>query len=31
MGRFTNLVAIIENPALDFSKSHVEDDDLLGE
>jgi len=29
--RLSNLVAIFENPALDFSKNRAEDDDLLGD
>ncbi|MBN1320530.1 MAG: SAM-dependent DNA methyltransferase [Thermoleophilia bacterium] len=29
--RLTNLIAIFENPALNFSKNRVEDDDLLGD
>ncbi len=29
--RLTNLIAIFENPALDFSKNREEDDDLLGD
>jgi len=29
--RLTNLIAIFENPALDFSKNRAEDDDLLGD
>lgn len=29
--RLTNLVAIFENPELDFSKNHAEGDDLLGD
>ena len=29
--RLTNLVAIFENPALDFSKNRAEDDDILGD
>ena len=29
--RLTNLVAIFENPALDFSKNRAEGDDLLGD
>ena len=29
--RLTNLVAIFENKALDFSKNHAEDDDILGD
>ncbi len=29
--RLTNLVAIFENPDLDFSKNHAEGDDLLGD
>src|SRR5438132_2666758 len=29
--RLTNLVAIFENPALDFSKNRADDDDILGD
>lgn len=29
--RLTNLIAIFENPALDFSKNHADGDDLLGD
>src|SRR6266508_523481 len=29
--RLTNLIAIFENPALDFSKNHAEGDDILGD
>jgi type I restriction enzyme M protein len=29
--RLTNLIAIFENPALDFSKNRAEDDDLMGD
>jgi len=29
--RLTNLIAIFESPALDFSKNRAEDDDLLGD
>ena len=29
--RLTNLIAIFENPALDFSKNRAEDDDILGD
>src|SRR5689334_25138045 len=29
--RLTNLIAIFENPQLDFSKNRAEDDDLLGD
>lgn len=29
--RLTNLIAIFQNPALDFSKNRAEDDDLLGD
>ena len=29
--RLTNLVAIFENPALDFSKNRAEGDDILGD
>src|SRR5690348_14418042 len=29
--RLTNLIAIFENPALNFSKHRAEDDDLLGD
>ena len=29
--RLTNLVAIFENPALDFSRNHADGDDLLGD
>ncbi len=29
--RLTNLIAIFENPALDFSKNRAEGDDLLGD
>ena len=29
--RLTNLVAIFENPALDFSKNRADGDDLLGD
>jgi type I restriction enzyme M protein len=29
--RLTNLIAIFENPSLDFSKNRAEDDDLLGD
>jgi len=28
--RLTNLIAIFENPALDFSKNRADGDDLLG-
>ncbi|WP_410509144.1 type I restriction-modification system subunit M [Methanosarcina hadiensis] len=31
VGRLTNLVAIFENPALDFSKNRAEDDDIMGD
>ena len=29
--RLTNLIAIFENPALDFSKNRADDDDILGD
>ncbi len=29
--RLTNLIAIFENPALDFSKNRAEGDDILGD
>jgi type I restriction enzyme M protein len=29
--RLTNLIAIFENPALDFSRNRAEDDDILGD
>jgi len=29
--RLTNLIAIFENPALDFSKNRAKGDDILGE
>lgn len=29
--RLTNLIAIFENPALDFSKNHADGDDILGD
>jgi type I restriction enzyme M protein len=29
--RLTNLLAIFENPALDFSKNRAEGDDILGD
>jgi type I restriction enzyme M protein len=29
--RLTNLIAIFENPALDFSKNRAEDDDIMGD
>ena len=29
--RLTDLIAIFENPALDFSKNRADDDDLLGD
>ncbi len=29
--RLTNLIAIFENPSLDFSKNHAEGDDILGD
>jgi len=29
--RLTNLIAIFENPALDFSRNHTEGDDILGD
>ena len=29
--RLTNLIAIFENPALDFSKNRAEGDDMLGD
>ncbi len=31
MERLTNLIAIFENPALDFSKNRADDDDILGD
>jgi len=31
VGRLTNLIAIFENPALDFSKHRADGDDLLGD
>ncbi len=31
VGRLTNLIAIFENPALDFSKNRAEGDDILGD
>ena len=30
VGRLTNLIAIFENPALDFSKNRADGDDILG-
>ena len=31
VGRFSNLIAIFDNPALDFHRNRVEGDDLLGD
>jgi len=31
MDRLTNLIAIFENPALDFSKNRAENDDLASQ
>ena len=31
MDRLTNLIAIFENPALDFSKNRADGDDILGD
>ena len=31
VGRLTNLIAIFENKALDFSSNRADDDDILGD